>query len=512
MREQLPESGGWDEEVELLAQALPPHLYRSLHDRLDPSSLLEVVLDLGREPEARVPGREVILSDTSVAQQDLDYVSTRVGEFGDDNRAGIERTLHRVSAIRNRSGRIVGLTMRVGRAVTGTGEIIRDIVVSGQSILLLGRPGIGKTTMLRECARLLADELRKRVVIVDTSNEIGGDGDIPHPGIGRARRMQVKTPLLQHSVMIEAVENHMPEVIVIDEIGTELEAAAARTIAERGVQLIATAHGQTLENLLVNPTLNDLLGGIQSVTLSDEEARRRGTQKSVLERKAPPTFDVLVEIQDRDRVAIHQPLADVVDAALRGTLPTPRIRVRTREGRLITNESDSPIAAALPEPVGSARRRRKPAAVFPYGVSRTYLEQSIRELDLPLRVLGNPDCADFVLTLKNYYRRRPDSLRQAESRGLPIHVLKSNTVTQVKEALTRIYGADHDDGTEQALAETIAAIRRVKETLRPVEIAPQNAYVRRLQHQLVSENALVARSTGKEPQRRLRILPSADAE
>jgi hypothetical protein len=312
--------------------------------------------------------------------------------------------------------------------------------------------------------------------------------------------------------MIEAVENHMPEVIVIDEIGTELEAAAARTIAERGVQLIATAHGQTLENLLVNPTLNDLLGGIQSVTLSDEEARRRGTQKSVLERKAPPTFDVLVEIQDRDRVAIHQPLADVVDAALRGSLPTPRIRVRTREGRLITNESDGPLPAALPEPIATARRRRKPGAVFPYGVSRTYLEQSIRELDLPLRVLGNPDGADFVLTLKNYYRRRPDSLRQAESRGLPIHVLKSNTVTQVKEALTRIYGPDHDDGTEQALAEAIAAIRRVKETLRPVEIAPQNAYVRRLQHQLVAENDLVARSTGKEPQRRLRILPSADAE
>src|SRR5919198_1863434 len=363
MREELPQTGGWDEEVELLPQALPPHLYRSLHDRLDPRSLLEVVLDLGREPEARVPGREVILSDTPVAQQDLDYVSARVGEFGDDNRAGIERTLHRVSAIRNRSGRIVGLTMRVGRAVTGTGEIIRDIVVSGQSILLLGRPGIGKTTMLRECARLLADELRKRVVIVDTSNEIGGDGDIPHPGIGRARRMQVKTPLLQHSVMIEAVENHMPEVIVIDEIGTELEAAAARTIAGRGVQLIATAHGQTLENLLVNPTLNDLLGGIQSVTLSDEEARRRGTQKSVLERKAPPTFDVLVEIQDRDRVAIHQPLADVVDAALRGTLPTPRIRVRTREGRLITNESDGPLPAAARQPApGGEPRSAHPRA------------------------------------------------------------------------------------------------------------------------------------------------------
>src|SRR5438552_4071191 len=345
---------------------LPAELARALHERTDPRELLEIVLDLGREPEARVPGREVLLADHPVSASDLDHVANNVGQFGDDNRAGIERTLHRVSAIRNRSGRIVGLTMRVGRAVTGTGEIIRDIVVSGQSILLLGRPGIGKTTMLRECARLLADELRKRVVIVDTSNEIGGDGDIPHPGIGRARRMQVKTPLLQHAVMIEAVENHMPEVIVIDEIGTELEAAAARTIAERGVQLIATAHGQTLENLLVNPTLNDLLGGIQSVTLSDEEARRRGTQKSVLERKAPPTFDVLVEIQDRDRVAIHQPLADVVDQALRGTLPTPRIRVRTREGRLITNESDGLVPALLPGALTPASRRRKPGAVFPY--------------------------------------------------------------------------------------------------------------------------------------------------
>src|SRR5215471_7018891 len=287
--------GRWDHEIELLAQALPPHLYNALHERTDPAQLLEIVLDLGREPEARVPGREILLSTQAVTETDLEYVASRVGQFGDDNRAGIERTLHRVSAIRNRRGRIVGLTCRVGRAVTGTAEIFRDIVESGQSVLLL------------------ADEQRKRVVIVDTSNEIGGDGDIPHPGIGRARRMQVRTPLLQHSVMIEAVENHMPEVIVIDEIGTELEAAAARTIAERGVQLIATAHGQTLENLLVNPTLNDLLGGIQSVTLSDEEARRRGTQKSVLERKAPPTFDVLIEIQDRDRVAIHMPLTDVVD-------------------------------------------------------------------------------------------------------------------------------------------------------------------------------------------------------
>src|SRR6184192_4419884 len=456
------------DELDAILHALPPELVQRVRglDGLD--GLLEIVMDLGRLPEARFTGREEILSQREVTAEDIAFVISRIGQFGGDNRAGIERTLHRISALRNRAGKVVGLTLRVGRAVYGTVAIIRDIVESGRSILMMGRPGVGKTTLLREAARVLADDLRKRVMIVDTSNEIGGDGDIPHPSIGRARRMQVPTPTAQHGVMIEAVENHMPEVIVIDEIGTELEAGAARTIAERGVQLIATAHGQTLENLLVNPTLNDLLGGIQSVTLSDEEARRRGTQKSVLERKAPPTFDVLVEIQDRDRVAIHQPLADVVDAALRGTLPTPRIRVRTREGRLITNESNGPIPAALPV-AEAARRHRKPGAVFPYGVSRTYLEQSIRDLDLPVRVLGNLDGADFVLTLKNYYRRRPDSLRQAESRGLAIHVLKSNTVTQVKEALTRIFGSERDDGTEQALAEAIAAIRRVKETLRPVE-------------------------------------------
>jgi stage III sporulation protein SpoIIIAA len=500
-------AANWDEEVELLARALPTDLARALHERTDPTELLEIVLDLGREPEARVPGREVLLADRTVAASDLEHVANNVGQFGDDNRAGIERTLHRVSAIRNRSGRITGLTMRVGRAVTGTGEIIRDIVVSGQSILLLGRPGIGKTTMLRECARLLADELRKRVVIVDTSNEIGGDGDIPHPGIGRARRMQVKTPLLQHAVMIEAVENHMPEVIVIDEIGTELEASAARTIAERGVQLIATAHGQTLENLLVNPTLNDLLGGIQSVTLSDEEARRRGTQKSVLERKAPPTFDVLVEIQDRDRVAIHMPLAEVVDTALRGPLLSPKIRMRTREGRVISNVDAPTVVAEPPAPPSNA----KPLGIFPYGVSRHHVEQSIRDLELPVRVLGNLDGAGAVLTLKNHYRRRPDSLRQAESRGLPIHILKSNSATQVRDALSRIYGVDKkDEATTRALAEAAAAIKAVKTTLRAVEISPQNAYLRRLQHQLVSENELSARSTGKEPQRRLRITPTPE--
>src|SRR6185295_10443096 len=336
------------DDLSALLEGLPPHIRESLDRHALTPDLLEVVLDLGREPEARFPGREVILSERPVSREDLDFVIQRIGAFGDDNRAGIERTLHRISAIRNRSGRIVGLTLRVGRAVFGTVAIIQDIVESGRSILLLGRPGVGKTTMLRETARVLADDLKKRVVIVDTSNEIAGDGDIPHPAIGRARRMQVPTPSMQHQIMIEAVENHMPEVIVIDEIGNELEAAAARTIAERGVQLVATAHGNALENLIMNPTLSDLIGGIQTVTLGDEEARRRGTQKSVLERKAPPTFDVLVEIQERERVAVHENLSEVVDALLRGESATPTIRYRDERGEIRIGQVTTPRMALFP--------------------------------------------------------------------------------------------------------------------------------------------------------------------
>src|SRR5579884_2596393 len=302
----VTESYDSSQDIDALLAVLPPHIYQSALRSNRVHELLEIVMDLGREPEARFLNGELVLSVNAVTFEDIEHVISRIGSFGEDNRAGIERTLHRISAIRNRSGLIVGLTLRVGRAVFGTIAIIQDIVESRRSILLLGRPGVGKTTMLRETARVLADDLKQRVVIVDTSNEIAGDGDIPHPAIGRARRMQVPTPTMQHAVMIEAVENHMPEVIVIDEIGTELEAAAARTIAERGVQLVATAHGNTLGNLLVNPTLSDLVGGIQTVTLGDEEARRRHTQKSILERKAPPTFDVIVEIQSWVRVAVHE--------------------------------------------------------------------------------------------------------------------------------------------------------------------------------------------------------------
>ncbi|MDQ2964502.1 MAG: AAA family ATPase, partial [Chloroflexota bacterium] len=320
------------DDLELLLAALPPEVVAAVHTLPAKEDLIEVVLDLGRRPEARFPDSEVTLLDREITEVDIGYVVENIGSFGDDNRAGIERTLHRISAIRNRNGKIVGLTCRIGRAVYGTIEIIDDFVESGKSILIMGRPGIGKTTMLREAARVLADDMGKRVVVVDTSNEIAGDGDIPHPAIGKARRMQVRTPSLQHEVMIEAVENHMPQVIVIDEIGTELEAQAARTIAERGVQLIGTAHGNNLDNLMLNPTLSDLIGGIQSVTLGDEEARRRRTQKSVLERKAPPTFDVIIEIQDRERVMVHSDVADTVDAMLRGDPVAAELRWRDEEG------------------------------------------------------------------------------------------------------------------------------------------------------------------------------------
>src|SRR4051812_29373162 len=340
------------DDLEVLLASLPPEIVAAVHALPDKQDLIEVVLDLGRRPEARFPDSEVTLLDREITEADIAHVVDHIGTFGDDNRAGIERTLHRISAIRNRNGKIVGLTCRIGRAVYGTIEIIADFVQTGKSILIMGRPGIGKTTMLREAARVLADDLGNRVVVVDTSNEIAGDGDIPHPAIGKARRMQVRTPSMQHEVMIEAVENHMPQVIVIDEIGTELEAQAARTIAERGVQLIGTAHGNNLDNLMLNPTLSDLIGGIQTVTLGDEEARRRRSQKSVLERKAPPTFDVIIEIQDRERVMVHSDVADTVDSMLRGDPVAPELRWRDEEG---VHRSQSRPRPSPREALGSER-------------------------------------------------------------------------------------------------------------------------------------------------------------
>jgi len=588
-------------------------------------------MDLGRFAEGRFPEGEVILSTQPITSGDLEYVVERIGEFGDDNRAGIERTLHRISALRNRKGKVVGLTCRIGRAVLGSIALIRDIVEQGQSILILGRPGVGKTTLLREIARVLADEANKRVVVVDTSNEIAGDGDIPHHGIGRARRMQVARTAEQHAVMIEAVENHMPQVIIIDEIGTELEAAAARTIAERGVQLVATAHGNSLGNLLVNPTLSDLVGGIQTVTLGDEEARRRHTQKSILERKAPPTFDVVVEQQSWEELIVHRDVADTVDSMLRGhaitaeertrdeetgrvsvrristggmEVPTwgvgsfggpvdprqggpggnfdrsgrgsgewgqfrqvgpgqqgfrngggnerfrsrtqsqPQTQVRAlaptgtapadvehqRSATLLTAERDP-----LPEGVYKPAEMEEPVPImktlriYPFGVNRDRLTESARQLRVPIIVTNNQGDADAIITLKNYYRRQPERLQQAEQDRKLIIILKNNTVAQMQHALAHIFDiptADapsddddeaesdskgSDDSTTRALLETEDAIHQVlNKGLTTAELAPANAYIRRLQHQMATRYNLISRSRGKEPYRRVKIFRSRD--
>ncbi|KAK9868069.1 hypothetical protein WJX84_002053 [Apatococcus fuscideae] len=320
------------DDLDALLQVLPLDLRQPLVSHPDRSSLLEVILDLGRRPEARFLGKDggQYLRDNEITWEDLAAAEAAVGEFGGDNRAGVQGTLHRISAIRNRKDTIIGLTCRVGRAVTGHLDMMRDLMPVASSILFLGRPGVGKTTVIREMARTLADELHKRVVIVDTSNEIGGDGDVPHPAIGSARRMPVPDPSMQHRVMIEAVENHMPEVVIVDEIGTEAEALACRSIAERGVQLVATAHGRILENIIKNPTLCDLVGGIQSVTLGDDEARQRGTQKSILERQAPPTFPVLIEMRERTDWVTHW-TQDSVDCLLQHRMPM--VQVRSRDAR-----------------------------------------------------------------------------------------------------------------------------------------------------------------------------------
>ncbi len=502
--------------LELLLDVMPPHLREVLETHPQRETLIEVVLDLGRQPEACFPGQMEPLSSAQIGREDLDYVIERVGTFGKDNRAGIERTLHRISAIRNRTGGIIGLTCRVGRAVFGTVDILREVIESGTSLLLLGRPGVGKTTLLREAARVLADDLHKRVVIVDTSNEIAGDGDIPHPGIGHARRMQVSTPSEQHAVMIEAVENHMPEVIVIDEIGTEAEALAARTIAERGVQLIATAHGNTLDNLLQNPTLSDLVGGIQAVTLSDEEARRRGTRKTVLERKAPPTFEVLVEIQERDRLAVHHNVARIIDHFLRGLPLRPELRMRNEKGDVEIRPAALPadsvpaqVTELHPVAVAPRQRRHKTVRIFPYAVNRSRLEQAIRLCQVSAQVVTNLEEADMVLMLKSHERHQPKRLYLAQTRGIPLHVLRNNTVTQMTYFLRAIFERQEPrPERDAAMREAELAVHEVIQQQHAVELSPQKTAVRRLQHQFAEGYGLTTKSTGAEPHRRVVIYPA----
>lgn len=601
----------YSDDLSKLLDILPAPIRERLEQHPHLDRLVEVVLDLGRRPEARFPGFADYLSEDVITRADLDQVISRVGEFSSDNRAGIASTLHRISAIRNRQGTIIGLTCRVGRCVIGVISMIRDLVEQGRSMLLLGRPGVGKTTALREIARVLADELGKRVVIIDTSNEIAGDGDVPHPGIGRARRMQVASPELQHKVMIEAVENHMPEVVVIDEIGTELEALASRTIAERGVQLVATAHGNRIDNLIKNPTLSDLVGGIQSVTLGDEEARRRGSQKSVLERKAPPTFEIAIEMLERSRWVIHEDVAATVDRLLRNREPLTQTRSLDERGQvvIVTNErpalsgpqwppAGSTMSAArerggwqrsgrmeaLPSeplesrsqqqgesgllldrqedsvpltpagsrpapqvvaeskaesgsdeedldwegsalaPTGRQQNPDGPLMIYPYGVSRFYLEQVIQTLKLPADVTKDLDGADIVLALRSQVRSRSKIQQMAHSRQIPIHTVKANTLIALARALRHILNIESEEGSDsdlelfirassgdetEALEEARLAVEQIViPKSQPVELLPRSPLIRKLQHQLVEHYHLRAQSFGEEPNRRLRIYPN----
>ena len=522
--------------TEILPDRIRQHIsYENMQD------VIEIVLDIGRQPEIRHSNGKIEYIDVSnVDYDDISYITSRVQEFTSDNRSGIPGTLHRISAIRNRQGKIVGLTCRIGRVVTGTISCIRDICLQNKSILFLGRPGVGKTTKLREIARLMADDLAKRVVIVDTSNEIAGDGDTPHPAVGHARRMQVRQPEYQKDVMIEAVENHTPEVIVVDEIGTEAEAQAARTIAERGVMLIATAHGNSLESLIKNPTLSDLVGGIQSVTLGDDEAKRRSSQKTVLEREKQPTFDIVIEILDRNTLAVYKDTAEAVDYILRGWPIRPEIRKVDKVYNFSTPASVEPVPARVPNVIDKinaldnkiehpeslkfsfSRQKyvdevKKFKKIYLYAVSRSIAEKVIERLDLNAEITRNLDDADIVIAHKNFVKGGAKVLSTAEENRLQIFYVKTNSMAQIqkviKEALDIVELNEKQtfyDITEKALDEAKAAIEKVLAGAKDIELTPQNQQIRKLQHELVEQHNLASTSIGEGENRHFRIVGGKD--
>jgi stage III sporulation protein SpoIIIAA len=521
-----------DRLVEILPIKVREHInYQKMDD------VIEIVLDIGRRPEIRhSDGKIEYLGDADITYEDIECITSQVQEFTSDNRSGIPGTLHRISAIRNRQGKVVGLTCRIGRVITGTISCIKDICLQNKSILFLGRPGVGKTTKLREISRLVADELGKRVVIVDTSNEIAGDGDTPHPAVGHARRMQVRQPEFQKDIMIEAVENHTPEVIVVDEIGTEAEAQAARTIAERGVMLIATAHGNSLESLIKNPTLSDLVGGIQSVTLGDDEAKRRSSQKTVLEREKQPTFDIVIEILDRNTLAVYKNTSEAVDYILRGWPIRPEIR---KVDKIYSFSSEPQVEKtptvldkinALddkiehPESLKFSFSRQKYVEevkkfkkIYLYAVSRSIAEKVIERLDLNAEITRNLDDADIVIAHKNFIKGGAKVLSTAEENRLQIFYVKTNSMAQIqkviKEALDIAEVNDRQtfyDITEKALDEAKSAIEKILAGADDIELKPQNTQIRKLQHELVEQHNLESKSIGEGESRHLRIVGGQD--
>nr|YP_009300514.1 hypothetical protein BI106_gp094 [Campylaephora sungminbooi]AKU47433.1 hypothetical protein [Campylaephora sungminbooi]ALN11880.1 conserved hypothetical plastid protein [Campylaephora sungminbooi] len=549
------------DDLDQLLEILPEFIRFPLSNHAKRKYLIEIVMDLGRRPEARFPHGPEYLSSKNVNWYDLDYCIKQLGNFSGDNRSGIEYTLHRISSIKNRQGSIIGLTFRVGRAIFGTISIIRDLLERGDSLLLLGRPGVGKTTAIREIARVLADEMEKRVVIIDTSNEIAGDGDIPHPAIGRARRMQVAHPELQHQVMIEAVENHMPEVIIIDEIGTELEALAARTIAERGVQLVGTAHGNYLHSLIKNPTLSDLIGGIQYVTLGDEEAKRRGSQKSIIERKASPAFNIAIEIHDRNTWIVHEQVDKAVDQILHGSLLICQRR-RLNDDSSISIECDisnnnefnkiyngnigennnitnhlhrnssfikstslfnkshlSFIPFSLSKSNLSQNVIRNNIQLYIYSLNIQQIETAIQTLQLPVELTRDIIKADFILAIKSSVKHNTKLRQIAKSKKVTIYTIQSSTLPNIIRALKQMLQANNlvdlnwnlllknkNDIEKQILIETRFAIEKIVFVQKQsVELLPRSANLRKIQHNLINLYNLTSRSFGEEPNRRLRI-------
>ena len=446
-------------DLEKLIENLPFFLQKYLNKHIYKDQLLEIVLDLGRRPEARFVYGPEYLSQKTISWQDIDFIVKRISRFSNENRAGIERTLHRISCIRNRQFLINGLTCRVGRAVFGTISVIRDLLEYEKSILILGKPGIGKTTIIREIGRVLADEMEKRVIIIDTSNEIAGDSDIPHSGIGRARRMQVPNTELQHQIMIEAIENHMPQVIVIDEIGTDLDVLAARTIAEKGVQLVGTTHGNCLENLIKNPPLVDLIGGIQYVTLSDDEAKRRGTQKSILERKASPAFEIIVEINSSNSWTIHEDVKTSVDLLLRNNFGINQLRqfslahkiqikfqqLQNYSNFLLQNQNNLTEGFNLSGQryVNQSKNENvfkinsKTLVIYSYSISNNFLKEVLLKIGVKFTLTNNIKKASLIIGLKRQLKQNFKLKELANNKKIPIYSLNQISIYQLTR-FTRI--------------------------------------------------------------------------